>query len=85
MFSWLLPPGERSENKVVFTVGPVLRIGGEGIPAGSSGWQDKLYPVNIPLRTPGACHENLMLVVVIDVIWNIRGGPGATKRRKWEC
>ena len=63
----------------MFTVDPVLRIGGVGMFAGSTGWQDKLYPVNIPLRTAGACHENLMLVVVTDMIWNIRGGPGATK------
>ena len=78
MLQLYLTPGKRLDNIFVFIVGPGVRMGGEGMPAGSSGWQDKLYPVNIPLRTAGACHEKLMLVVVIDVIWNIRDGPGAT-------
>ena len=66
-----LTPEERLGNIAVFTVGPGVRVGGVGMPVGSSGWQDKLYPVNIPLVTAGACHEKLMVVVVTDVIWNI--------------
>ena len=70
MLQLYLTPGKRAGNVAVFTVGPVLRMGGEGMFAGSSGWQDKLYPVNIPFRTAGVCHEKLRLVVVTDVIWN---------------
>ena len=78
MLQLYLTPGKRLGNTVVFTVGPV-RISEEGMFAGSIGWQDKLYPVKIPLRTAGSCHEKLRLVAVTDVIWNIRGRPGATK------
>ena len=79
MLQLYLTPGERLGNIVVFIVCPGLRVGGGVMPVGSSGLQVSWYPVNIPLRTAGACHEKLMLVVVTDVIWNIRGGPGATQ------
>ena len=68
----------------MFTVGPGLRVGGEGMVVGSSGWQVSWYPVRTPLVTAGSCHEKLMVVVVTDVIWNIRGGSGATGGRKCE-
>ena len=81
MLQLYLTPGGRLDNKAVFTVGPVLRVGGEGMPEGSSGWQVSWYPVSTPLVTAGACHEKLILVVVTDVIWNIRGGPETTGKR----
>ena len=68
MLQLYLTPGERLGNIAVFTVGPGVRVGGAGIPTGSSGWQVSWYPVNIPLVTADACHEKLILVVVIDVI-----------------
>ena len=81
MLQLYLTPGKRSGNTAVFTVGPGLRIVGEGMPC-SKGWQDSWYPVSIPLMIEGACHEKLRLVVVINVIRNILGGPGATGGRK---
>ena len=30
-----------------------------------------------PFRVTGVCHEKLKLVVITEVIWNIRGGVGA--------
>ena len=77
-----LTPGKRLPSSAVFIVYPGVRIEGEGMSTGSSGWQDRLYPVSSPLVIVGACHEKLRLVVVIDVIWNILGGPGATGGRK---
>ena len=82
MLQLYLTPGERLGNIAVFTVGPGVRNGGEGMAAGSSGLQDSWYPVRSPLVTEGACHDNLRLVVVTDVIWNISGGSGATRGRR---
>ena len=63
----------------MFIVGPGVRVGGEGMPTGSSGWQENWYPVSTPLVTVGARHEKLRLIVVTDVIRNISGGSGATR------
>ena len=79
MLQLYLTPGERLGNIVVFTVGPGVRFEGEGVPTGSRGWQDSWYPISTPLVTAGVCHEKLNLFVITDVIWNIRGGSGATK------
>ena len=82
MLQLYLTPGESLPSSAVFRVFPGVRIEGEGMSAGSSGWQDRLYPVSAPLVTVGACHEKLRVVVVINVIRNILGGPGATVGRK---
>ena len=78
MLQLYLTPGESLPSSAVFIVGPGVRTEGEGMSAGSPGLQDRLYPVSAPLVTVGACHEKLRLVVVINVTWNILGGPGAT-------
>ena len=57
-------------------VGPGVRVWEEGM-AGSRGWQNSWYPVRIPFRVTGGCHEKLRLLVTSEVIWNIRGEVGA--------
>ena len=79
MLQLYLTPGKRLPSSAVIIVDPGVRIEGEGVPTGSSGWQDRLYPVSAPLVTAGVCHEKLNLFVITDVIRNIRGGSGATK------
>ena len=81
MLQLYLTPGERLGNTAAFILGPGVRIGGERMPTGSSGRQDRVYPVSTPLVTAGVCHEKLRLIAVTDVIRNILGGPGATEGR----
>ena len=82
MLQLYLTPGKRLPSSAVFIVGPGVRTEGEGMSTGSSGWQDRVYPVSPPLVTVGACHEKLRLVVVINVTRNILGGPEATGNKK---
>ena len=67
MLQLYLTPGKRSGNVAVFTVGPGVRMGGEGMPC-SKGRQDSWYPVSTPLMIVGVCQEKDRLFLVTEVI-----------------